>query len=131
VLIFDSDHLQKPSTAALQRSLGLSAAEAELSALLAQGLSLEDAATRRGLSIHTVRSQLKVIFGKTGASSQAQLVRMVLTGPASVSGVHTAKLQMPGTAVRKLDSPVWGMRRGQGRRYLTRTSRRKCAAGGL
>jgi len=92
VLIFDSDHLQQPSTAALQRSLGLSAAEAELSALLAQGLSLADAATRRGLSIHTVRSQLKVIFGKTGASSQAQLVRMVLTGPASVSGVDTAKL---------------------------------------
>ena len=54
--------------------------------------ALDEDAWRRGLPIHTVRSQLKVIFGKTGVSSQAQSVRMVLTGPASVAGVDTATL---------------------------------------
>ena len=40
------------------------------------------AAERRGVSRNTARGQLKRIFAKTGTNRQAELVRMVLQGPA-------------------------------------------------
>ena len=58
--------------------------EARLARLLADGLSLEQAAEMQGTKISTARSRLKHIFTKTGTNRQASLVRLILTGPAQI-----------------------------------------------
>jgi DNA-binding CsgD family transcriptional regulator len=68
--------------AILRDSYGLTRAEAELVKLLADGRCLADAAARRGVTINTVRSQLKQVFAKTDTNRQSQLIRLVLTGAA-------------------------------------------------
>jgi len=62
----------------LRERYGLTDAEAHLLSLLCSGLSLENVATRRNVSIHTVRSQLKQVFAKTGTSRQSELVGQIL-----------------------------------------------------
>jgi DNA-binding CsgD family transcriptional regulator len=85
VLVFDSVRTPPPSQVLLQRTYGLTASEARLAASLAIGLSLTEIAEQRGLSVQTLRSQLKSVFGKTGIHAQTQLVRLILTGPAGVA----------------------------------------------
>ncbi len=63
--------------AAVRDLLGLTQAEAAVAALLADGLSPADAATRIGISPNTVRSHLRSIFNKTGVKRQSQLVQLV------------------------------------------------------
>lgn len=62
----------------------LTHSEAELVRLLAKGMSLEEAAERRGVSVNTARSHLKHVFAKTGTSRQGELVRLVLSGVGSM-----------------------------------------------
>ncbi|MGH0032919.1 MAG: helix-turn-helix transcriptional regulator [Myxococcota bacterium] len=62
----------------------LTHSEAELVRLLAQGLSLEEAADARGVSMNTARSHLKRAFAKTGTSRQGELVRLVISGVGSM-----------------------------------------------
>jgi DNA-binding CsgD family transcriptional regulator len=64
---------------------GLTAAEAELVALLVGGDSLEEAARNRGVALNTARSQLKQAFAKTETHSQSDLVQLVLGSLSSVS----------------------------------------------
>lgn len=68
----------------LRQLYKLTPAEARLAALLAQGFRLEDAATELGVSLNTVRTHLKRIFSKTETDRQADLVRLVLSGPARI-----------------------------------------------
>jgi DNA-binding CsgD family transcriptional regulator len=82
VLVFDPEGGIEPAIDLLTRDLGISVREAEVAALLAIGYRLTDVATRLGISVHTVRSQVKAIFSKTGLQSQSDLVRRVLSGPA-------------------------------------------------
>lgn len=62
----------------------LTHSEAELVRLLAKGMSLEEAAERRGVSVNTARSHLKHVFAKTGTSRQGELVRLVISGVGSM-----------------------------------------------
>lgn len=62
----------------------LSRAEAQLAALLVTGLTLQESATRLRVSLNTVRTQLKQVFEKTGVSRQADLIRLVCSGPAGL-----------------------------------------------
>jgi DNA-binding CsgD family transcriptional regulator len=66
---------------ALQQFFGLTAAEAEVLALIVEGNSVQDSAECLGVSVSTVRTHLKRIMVKTGAARQSDLVRMVLRGP--------------------------------------------------
>lgn len=68
-----------PPAAAIAALFGLTPAEASLVAGLAAGSTLEQYAAQRGVSLGTVRGQLKQAQAKTGASRQAELVRMVLS----------------------------------------------------
>ncbi len=68
----------------LERLYDLTGAEAQLVERLAEGNSLEEAAATRGVSIHTARSHLKHAFAKTDTKRQGELVRLVLTGVASI-----------------------------------------------
>jgi DNA-binding CsgD family transcriptional regulator len=69
----------------LQGLYALTPAEAELVQLLSQGHTLEEAAATRGVTINTARSQLKQVFAKTDTNRQGELVRLVMTGVASLS----------------------------------------------
>jgi DNA-binding CsgD family transcriptional regulator len=68
----------------MQTMFGLTNAEAGLVGELASGNTLAEIADEHGLSRHTVRNQLKSVFAKTGARSQADLVRVVLSCPESL-----------------------------------------------
>ncbi len=57
---------------------GLSNAEAAVVSRLAAGISLEQIADERGVSLITVRNQLKSALGKSGVSRQVELVSIVL-----------------------------------------------------
>ena len=56
----------------------LSPSEANLAALLTQGLTLAEAARELGLTESTVRSYSKRIFAKVGVNRQAELIRLIL-----------------------------------------------------
>ncbi len=63
---------------------GLSRVEARLALGLARGMQVDELAVDTKVSIHTVRSQLKQIFRKTSTNRQAELVKLLLTGPAAI-----------------------------------------------
>lgn len=69
------------ASVALGRLWGLTPAEARLAEALVAGERLQDYAERTGLSLHTVRTQLKAVFGKSGHSRQSDLIREVLGNP--------------------------------------------------
>jgi DNA-binding CsgD family transcriptional regulator/PAS domain-containing protein len=68
----------------IARLYGLSRAESRVAALLASGKRLEEVAEALDIAYETVRKHLKQIFGKTGTYRQAELVRMLVTGPAGL-----------------------------------------------
>lgn len=67
-------HLGRGLRGRLQRLFGLTTAEAETTVLLANGGSLEAIAEARGVSVDTVRTQLRRVFTKTGIHRQGELV---------------------------------------------------------
>jgi pimeloyl-ACP methyl ester carboxylesterase/DNA-binding CsgD family transcriptional regulator len=90
---------------ALVDTHGLTQSEAEVAAYLAQGFAPEEIANKKNISISTVRTQIKKVFRKTNTTRQAQLVSLVLNGPAvwmnilsygAQSGQHPAATKVPG-----------------------------------
>ncbi len=74
-----------PSTVEMLRNIyGLTNAEAELVQLLVSGHSLDEVSGLRGVTMNTVRSQLKHVFAKTDTKRQGDLVRLIITGVASL-----------------------------------------------
>ncbi|MDH3520373.1 MAG: helix-turn-helix transcriptional regulator [Myxococcales bacterium] len=69
---------------ALADLYALTQSEVELLQLLSMGMSLEQAAGARGVSMNTARSHIKHMFAKTGVSRQGELVRMILVGVGSL-----------------------------------------------
>lgn len=65
--------------ASIRDALGLTAIEAEIAALLAQGRTVQEIASLRKRTVESVRWHLKQVFAKTGLRRQADLVRVVLT----------------------------------------------------
>lgn len=59
----------------------LTPAESQLAVGLARGSAIADIATSRGVSIETLRSQLKSVFQKTGTARQSELVSLLATLP--------------------------------------------------
>jgi len=78
VTVLDAAPRRLPSHTFLREAFGFTPAEAALALDLADGLAAADCATLRGVSVHTVRSQLRSLFGKTGTSRQAELVTLIL-----------------------------------------------------
>jgi DNA-binding CsgD family transcriptional regulator len=63
---------------AMRQGFGLTIAESRLAALLIDGRSLQESSVELGVTLHTVRSQLKCIFAKTGVNGQTDLLRILL-----------------------------------------------------
>lgn len=80
VFVTDPDQVDVPDEGMLGALFGLTSAEAKLTRLLAQGVTLAKAATRLGVRRETVRSRVKAIFEKTNTHRQADLIRLVLNG---------------------------------------------------
>lgn len=83
VAVFISDpNLQQPiSIDALVSVYGLTPSEAQVAISLANGHSIDEIANTSSHSAHTIRSQLKSVFRKTGVTRQSELIKMLITGP--------------------------------------------------
>ncbi len=75
-------------------SFGLTAAELRLAAKLREGLGLSEAAEALGVSVNTVRNQLRAVFDKMGLNRQSDLIR-TLTELAAVGGALAAPSAVP------------------------------------
>lgn len=80
IFVSDPERKAQSNEEVLQRLYGLTRAEAELTAHLVAGKSLDEAAEARSIAIGTARGQLKSVFAKTGARRQSELVSVLLTG---------------------------------------------------
>lgn len=85
VILRDPSRRSSISVANLERLFDLTPAEARLASLLADGLSLTEAAAELDVRRTTVRSQLQSIFVKTGTNRQGDLVRLLLSSAAPLS----------------------------------------------
>jgi DNA-binding CsgD family transcriptional regulator len=83
-LIGDPDKLQHFPLETIQSSYGLTRAEALLALLLMEGKSLAEAAELNGVTLNTLRSQLKSIFLKTGTRRQGELIGLLVALPGNV-----------------------------------------------
>lgn len=81
LFLCDPDRQAKPDDGLLSRLYGLTRAEARLASALAGGCSVNDYAEAQGVSLNTVRTQLKQILAKTGVRRQPELVRLLLANP--------------------------------------------------
>lgn len=84
IFVSDPEAGLSSATEVLETVYSLTHSEAQLVRLLSQGMSLEEVAQARGVSINTARSHLKRVFSKTDTKRQGELVRLVLTGVASL-----------------------------------------------
>lgn len=66
-----------PAPALLADRFGLTATEAEVARLAAMGRGLTFVAETLGVSLNTVRTHLKVVYGKTDVNQQAGLARLI------------------------------------------------------
>ncbi len=83
VAVFLTDpNLQQPiSIDSLVSVYNLTPSEAQVAISLANGHSVDQIANQSHHSSHTIRSQLKSVFRKTGVSRQSELIKLLLTGP--------------------------------------------------
>jgi DNA-binding NarL/FixJ family response regulator len=81
LLVSDPERQPLPSVETVGRLFELTDAEARLALALTEGRRIEEAAEALGLTISSARTYLKRIFGKTGVTRQAELVRLVLAAP--------------------------------------------------
>lgn len=82
VMIGDPESSIGAAPELIARLYGLTMAEARLARAVACGASLDAFAQERGISVSTARWTMKRILAKTGARRQADLVRLLLSGPA-------------------------------------------------
>ncbi|MFC1748782.1 helix-turn-helix transcriptional regulator [Pseudomonadota bacterium] len=86
-LVFINENGQKLDLSAdiIRAIYNLSKAEARLSIELTCGLNIEQISHKLNLSENTLRSQLKSTFVKTNTRRQAELVKLIITGPAGLA----------------------------------------------
>ena len=85
VFVSDPSPMVETPPEILQRTYGLTLAEARLAGLLVAGHSLDEAVFAFGTSLNTVKTQLRGLFTKLDVHRQSDLIRLLLTGPASLA----------------------------------------------
>jgi DNA-binding CsgD family transcriptional regulator len=85
VFIVDPESGRSTTAGVLEDLYELTHCEAQIVQLLAQGMTLEEAAAARGVSMNTARSHLKHAFAKTGTGRQSELLRLVIAGVGAIS----------------------------------------------
>jgi len=89
VFIRDPQLAAEPPQQVISRLYGLTAAEASLAMLLANGLTLDEASLALSVSRNTARAHLRSVFAKTGVTRQSGLVRLILNSVASFAGTES------------------------------------------
>ena len=84
VFVHDPEDQVRPHLETCRILYDLTRAEATVAALVAGGKSVREIADEVGVREDTVRTHLKKIFDKTGTKRQAELVKLVLCGPAGL-----------------------------------------------
>ncbi|QYY33107.1 MULTISPECIES: helix-turn-helix transcriptional regulator [Cupriavidus] len=79
VFIRDPERKSRASHEVVRKLFDLTPAETALALVLADGLTLDEAAVELGISKNTARAHLRAIFSKTGVTRQATLVRTLLS----------------------------------------------------
>lgn len=82
LLIYDPTSHPRVDPTLLERLFELTRTEAIIAARLAEGRTIAEVSKERRCSAATVRSHVKQIFQKTRTNRQAELVQLLLTGPA-------------------------------------------------
>lgn len=85
VLISDPGHPPEVAAQLVQATFGWTHAEASVAALVVAGKRPREIARSRGVSLETVRSQLKSVFAKAGVSGQSELIRLLMGGAVALS----------------------------------------------
>lgn len=85
IFIRDLEVRQSVSPDVLGKLFGLTPAEARVVVELVKGKRPQEVADDLGVSLNTVRNQLKQIFSKTNTGRQSELVSLVLSGTAFLS----------------------------------------------
>jgi DNA-binding CsgD family transcriptional regulator len=80
--VMDPSRRQRPTQDILRTLFGLTPAECRVALLLGDGLAPKEIAGMIGVSVETVRSQMKSIFSKTNVKRQSELVRVLLNNSA-------------------------------------------------
>jgi DNA-binding CsgD family transcriptional regulator len=100
-LVIVVDPSAKPPPRDFFRSIyALTATEAALARAIAHGLTLKEWANERRVAISTARTHLATVFQKTGASTQAQLVKLMRALPAVIDGRDGTSTKGGGSAER-------------------------------
>lgn len=81
IFLSDTECSHPIAADALQAAYSLTAREAEIAVAISNGYTIDELASAQKVSYHTVRVQLKSVFKKLRVSRQADLVRILLTGP--------------------------------------------------
>jgi DNA-binding CsgD family transcriptional regulator len=84
VFIGDPDRKLEGIGVVLRRLHGLTPSEAAVATLLVEGRRMEDLAELLGISLLTARTHVKRVLAKVDVHSQAELIRVLLSGPAGV-----------------------------------------------
>jgi DNA-binding CsgD family transcriptional regulator len=102
----------------LQQAFGLTPAEAQTASLMGSGLSPQDAADQLGLTVGTIRCELKAIFAKVGISRQSELAstvtRLALLVPSCGDDQGEAEQQRLGRQVGSSAAPLPAVFSAQG-----------------
>lgn len=85
LFVRDPDAATRASPEVLRDLFQLTRAESILAAQLGNGISLAEAAGALGIAYNTARAQLRLIFAKTGAHRQSQLVSLLRSSVAGLS----------------------------------------------
>jgi len=85
LLVTDPDKPVNFPDDALRTLFGFTPAQVDVAVGLLMGYSLEEIASLRGVSVGTVRNQLKAMLSKTGTSRQSDLIRLLMTLPQAAS----------------------------------------------
>ncbi len=81
VMLHEPGGLLEPDPFVVASMWDLNPAEAQVMVGLGRGLTAQDLATQRGVSLATIRSQLQAAMAKTGATRQAELVSLLSSMP--------------------------------------------------
>ena len=84
VFVHDPENAERPQTDVLRHIYGLTQAEAVITSLLASGKNVKEIAEEVAVRENTVRIHMKKIFDKMGTRRQAEVVKLVLSGPAAL-----------------------------------------------
>jgi len=86
ILIGDPERQISSGSRVVQQIYGLTNREADVALLLMQGESLREVCEKMKIHITTARTLLYRVLAKTGCQRQAELMRLLLSGPINTHG---------------------------------------------